>query len=160
MERQPLTCEQLVALSETDRIYMAEFATILENFSGCTSPAEEFIVNLVSAHAYGNFLTPDDASDELKDFRRSFDTAIAAARDLLQKHPGEVIGADRCGGWNAQVAVLKADERDEQQEAFQLEMARRAIRKYPSLLLADEMPQPWKGIMEQFEAERKQKQEG
>jgi hypothetical protein len=143
----PLTAEQLLELRDDQRVNLAHFATILRNDSGCTSPAEEFIMSLVRYHATAIApLTPANIEDDLQTFRENFEQTLESTRHFVSLYPAEVLG-DNCGGWQDQLKKLKAiavsaecgHEADwDGQAENRLEIAREALRHYPALLLSDD----------------------
>ena len=61
---------------------MAILLEILQNDTGCTSPAEEFITNLLASYQCDD-LTPEDAERELAEFKSSFEITIRMAKRAL-----------------------------------------------------------------------------
>jgi hypothetical protein len=59
---------------------VALFVDICENDHGCTTPAEEFITDLVVVYRRGSGLTPDQAAEVLDKFRESFTDALGIAK--------------------------------------------------------------------------------
>jgi hypothetical protein len=73
---------------------IAAFMEILDNNTGCTSPAEEFIATLVSHHViYGDAITPDIVANKLTEFRDDFESAIAVARRVAGQYPNVLLSA-------------------------------------------------------------------
>jgi hypothetical protein len=64
----------------------AEFVDLCEKDRGCDTPAEEFILSLVSTH-YACGLTPDDVAEDLEDFRASFDYMAESAKMFKERYP-------------------------------------------------------------------------
>ena len=62
------------------------FAEMDEARCGCNTPAEEFISNLVMHHHHRG-LTPDEATECLKEFREDFDSMMKGAREFIAKYP-------------------------------------------------------------------------
>jgi hypothetical protein len=141
---EPLTCEQFMEFDEDERKQFAQFAALVRNYSGSSSPAEEFILELIRYHTAGIAVTPDNLQEDIEEFRQNFDLAIATARLLARQYPAEVLGQD-CGDRKGQAKALKAiaveeDPNWESLAAHYIEVAREAIRRYPSLVLSGE---PW-----------------
>jgi hypothetical protein len=68
------------------------YVEILETDSGCDTPAENFITQLVMVHALRG-LTPDDVDHDLKDFRLNFDDMAIAAAEFTARYPEAVKSA-------------------------------------------------------------------
>lgn len=143
----PFTCEQLVELDDSLRGLISDFVGVLEAHTGCTSPAEELIWGLVLQHGMGIGITPDSLRRDLEEFTGNFESAIDNARRMVRRYPIEVLGKD-CGYEPDQITALKAGhDRDQQQEAFELQTAREGLRRYPSLLVKAKMPEPWRSVI-------------
>jgi hypothetical protein len=68
---------------------VAQFVEICENYSGTTTPAESFIVDLVTRHYY-SALTPEDALEAIESpdgFRINFDDAVELAKRFNAQYP-------------------------------------------------------------------------
>jgi hypothetical protein len=59
---------------------VALFVDICENDHGCTTPAEEFITDLVAVYQRGGGLTPGQAAEVLDKFRENFTDALGIAK--------------------------------------------------------------------------------
>jgi hypothetical protein len=65
---------------------VAQFVDICENNTGCTTPAEEFINDLVMRH-YIYSLTPDDVAEDLESFRKNFNDAVETTQYFTAQYP-------------------------------------------------------------------------
>ncbi|MCL4852242.1 MAG: hypothetical protein KJZ78_12785 [Bryobacteraceae bacterium] len=70
--------DSISEMDTSDLQEVAQFIDIVENDRGCTTPAEEFIKNLVFGHYArpGEGLTPKIARAELETFREHFADAV------------------------------------------------------------------------------------
>jgi hypothetical protein len=136
-----LTCEQLLEFDERGREKLAQFAEILRNYAGSNTPAEGFIINLVRYQGVIP-LTPDNVQDDIKEFRDNFEMMISAARRLAVQYPDLILG-ENCGEYRDQALKLKAIATAADGEGWEdgaqahIDMAREAIRLYPSLVLSE-----------------------
>ena len=86
-QRTPFTCEQLLELDETNREYLSEFAAVLGAFTGCTSPAEALIINLVSRQADDDScgITPESLKHATEEFATDFELGNSLLRDISRR---------------------------------------------------------------------------
>ncbi|MCU1327489.1 MAG: hypothetical protein JWN34_2859 [Bryobacterales bacterium] len=147
LNEKAFTCEQLIQMSETNRLRMAEFAVVVTNHRGCTTPAEEMILDLVRGQALGGWaaITPDDIEKYLKSFREEFDYAIEAAKSTVANYPGDVLGGPDCPrAYRDQHKRMWEIAREnglgdpQGQVLSYLEIARLCIREFPALVLSAE----------------------
>ena len=77
------------AAAEKNNDLVAWFAEIHEASRGCNTPAEDFIRMLVREH-HDHGLTPDEAADDLEEFRDNFDSMARDARTFTARYPEAV----------------------------------------------------------------------
>lgn len=63
------------------------FVEVLEKYKGFTTPAEEFIANILFDYERNN-LTPDSAHEAIKTFTENYQDAIAIAKNFIGRNPG------------------------------------------------------------------------
>ncbi|MCC6861664.1 MAG: hypothetical protein IT158_24050 [Bryobacterales bacterium] len=84
---------RLTELRLHDLREVENFVDIVEHETGCNTPAEEFITDLVRYHCCrdgGNGLTPDDVRQHLEEFERNFWDEVEAARRFAKRYPKAV----------------------------------------------------------------------
>jgi hypothetical protein len=145
MEFQPLTCEQLMELRDDQRRSLSMFATVLRNHSGCTTPAETFLINLTRQHVTAEPLTPDDIDHEVQQFRDDFETAVRDARLFAHQYPTLVLG-EEAGSYSEQLESLKTVAGTDDDGVAFVESARSAVRMFPDIVMAAELPEPWRSV--------------
>jgi hypothetical protein len=64
---------------------VGQFIEISKNDKGCSTPAEQFITDLVMLHS-GWGLTPDKAAEKLATFRRDFDDSAEITRRFTARY--------------------------------------------------------------------------
>src|SRR5688572_11335618 len=74
----------LSGLDEYDLDMVQRFMIILRNHSGCTTPLESLIYNLVRFYSPGCNMRPDEIDQEVKQFKGEFADAIADAQRMLR----------------------------------------------------------------------------
>jgi len=80
--------EMLQRLSSRQVECAAAFICALLTGSGCTTPAEEFLIELVSFYAYTDgALTPAFAVGSLKEFKLNFSEAKRTTMLMARRHP-------------------------------------------------------------------------
>jgi hypothetical protein len=78
---------------------------------------------------------------------------------MVRRYPMQVLGKD-CGYEHDQIKYLKEDnDGDDEQEAFELQTARIALRRYPSILVCTKMPEPWRSALAKSLEENSAKEE-
>jgi hypothetical protein len=141
-----------VQLCETDRAALSGFVRILDAHRDCTTPAEEFILDIVEHHAYGGWasITPDSIMEDLKTFRADFEDAIEAAKLHVRNYPAYVLGGPDCKKkyheqrarmWEIARGVDEVPEGTKAQVLSYIEIARLCLREFPALVLSDESPE-------------------
>jgi hypothetical protein len=59
----------------------------MEEHTGCTSPAEAFIIRLAMSHALHAGSTPDDAEEDVAEFRSSFENYVETVASFARHYP-------------------------------------------------------------------------
>lgn len=72
-------------MNRLDSRYLSGFLGILEQHSGCTSPAEEFIIHLVLIHTMEG-LRPDMVEHSLEEFRENFDSMLKESGQFHRRY--------------------------------------------------------------------------
>src|SRR5262245_47964313 len=89
----PTTC--FVGLTQDEYEELCEFLPIIRAFRGCTTPIEQFILNLVRGHTHEGCpgLTMDDVLGEFDTFKENFEDAVRDAAHIMSQCPKEVCHA-------------------------------------------------------------------
>jgi hypothetical protein len=78
--------ERVSEMCETRLQSVVRFAEIETNNSGCVTPAEEYLSQLVDDH-YERGLTPDDAAERLETFREDFTDVLKTSTRFIARYP-------------------------------------------------------------------------
>ncbi len=67
--------------------YLQYFLPIMEEYTGSTSPAEEFIIQLALDHAIHGGITPDEVEEDVAEFRRIFESYAGTVASFARHYP-------------------------------------------------------------------------
>jgi hypothetical protein len=77
-KRSPLTCEQLVNMDDLQKQHLSDFAKVVVDNGGCSTPAEEFPQALANTYVNWNGITREDIEAKIQEFRENRSKAAFA----------------------------------------------------------------------------------